>query len=122
MAAYPEYPEGLASLAFLEPSLDIWAKMVMHVSRLHLHDACMIEEVYQIIIWTVAGTNMLQVDRRLYRLQVENEYGFIGEDKPYIRHLVGLVRQHLGNEILIYTTDPPDVVHKGSLPGDEVFS
>ena len=31
------------------------------------------------------------------------------------------VRQHLGSEVLIYTTDPADVLDIGTLPGDEVY-
>ena len=32
------------------------------------------------------------------------------------------VRQHLGPDVLIYTTDPADVLDIGTLPGDEVYS
>ena len=31
-------------------------------------------------------------------------------------------RQQLGDEVILFTTDPPDLVHLGSLPGDEVFT
>ena len=56
-------------------------------------------------------------------LQLENEYGFIGDakDKHYMRHLVKLARKALGDEIVLFTTDPPGNVEKGSLPGDEIF-
>ena len=54
---------------------------------------------------------------------MENEYGFIGDahDKHYMRHLVKLARKALGDEIVLFTTDPPGNVEKGSLPGDEIF-
>lgn len=57
-------------------------------------------------------------------VQLENEYGFIGDakDKHYMRHLVKLARKALGDEIVLFTTDPPGNVEKGSLPGDEIFS
>ncbi|DBB15766.1 TPA: hypothetical protein ACH3X3_003968 [Trebouxia sp. C0006] len=57
-------------------------------------------------------------------VQLENEYGFIGDahDKQYMRHLVKLARKALGDEIVLFTTDPPPVVEKGSLPDDEIFS
>ncbi|KAL3131686.1 hypothetical protein ABBQ38_007978 [Trebouxia sp. C0009 RCD-2024] len=57
-------------------------------------------------------------------VQLENEYGFIGkaDDKHYMRHLVKLARKALGDEIVLFTTDPPPNVEKGSLPDDEIFS
>ena len=56
-------------------------------------------------------------------MQLENEYGFIGDvhDKQYMRHVVKLARKALGDEIVLFTTDPPPVVEKGSLPDDEIF-
>ena len=56
-------------------------------------------------------------------LQLENEYGFIGnaDDKHYMRHLVKLARKALGDEIVLFTTDPPPNVEKGSLPDEEIF-
>ena len=58
---------------------------------------------------------------QVLRAQVENEFGFVGPNEKYMRHLVGTARASLGNEVLIYTTDPPPNIAKGSLPGDEVF-
>lgn len=55
-------------------------------------------------------------------MQIENEYGFVGGDLAYVRHLVNLAQGLLGKEAILYTTDPPPVVQKGSLPGDEVFT
>lgn len=55
-------------------------------------------------------------------LQVENEYGYCGSDKAYLRHLLATARQQLGNDVILFTTDPPDLVHLGSLPGEEVFT
>lgn len=56
-------------------------------------------------------------------MQVENEYGFCGHRDPgYLRHLVNLVRKHLGSEVLIYTTDPPYATPIGTLPGSEVLT
>ena len=56
-------------------------------------------------------------------MQLENEYGFIGDahDKHYMRHLVRLARKALGDDIVLFTTDPPPNVEKGSLPDDEIF-
>lgn len=54
--------------------------------------------------------------------QIENEYGFCGEDKSYLRHLAGLVRTHLSSDILLFTTDPPGVAPRGTIPGDEVYT
>jgi beta-galactosidase len=50
---------------------------------------------------------------------VENKYGYYGEDKVYLRHLVGKAREHLGQEVLLYTTDGANeaVVRRGTLEG-----
>ena len=39
-----------------------------------------------------------------------------------MRHLVGLARNVLGNDIILYTTDPPPYIANGTLPGDALFS
>ena len=54
--------------------------------------------------------------------QVENEYGFCGSERNYLRHLVATARRHLGPDVILYTTDPPPNVARGSLPGDEVYT
>lgn len=36
--------------------------------------------------------------------QIENEYGFCGSDKAYLRHLVGLARRCLGDDVILFTT------------------
>lgn len=38
------------------------------------------------------------------RPQIENEYGFCGSDKVYLRHLVDLARTHLEEDVLLFTT------------------
>ena len=55
-------------------------------------------------------------------LQIENEYGYCGSDKAYLRHLLATARQQLGDDVILFTTDPPDIAHLGSLPGDDVFT
>ncbi|KAK9828756.1 hypothetical protein WJX72_001937 [[Myrmecia] bisecta] len=56
-------------------------------------------------------------------VQIENEFGNLKrDDQPYLRHLVATARAALGDEVVLYTTDPPPNVHKGSLPGDEVYT
>lgn len=54
-------------------------------------------------------------------LQVENEFGFVGPNEAYMKHLVGTVRAALGNDVIIYTTDPPPNIAKGSIAGDSVY-
>ena len=36
-------------------------------------------------------------------VQIENEYGYYGHDKLYLRHLVSLVRQHMGQGVSMGT-------------------
>ncbi|XP_023578767.1 beta-galactosidase-1-like protein isoform X2 [Octodon degus] len=51
-------------------------------------------------------------------IQVENEYGsYKACDFNYMRHLAGLFRALLGDEILLFTTDGPEGLKCGSLPG-----
>ncbi|VDM46712.1 unnamed protein product [Toxocara canis] len=52
-------------------------------------------------------------------IQVENEYGMFEEgcDQTYTLFLRDLIRQHLGEDVLLYTTDPADYLKCGSIPG-----
>lgn len=50
--------------------------------------------------------------------QVENEYGsYQACDFDYMKHLAGLFRALLGEEILLFTTDGPQGLKCGSLKG-----
>jgi beta-galactosidase len=63
-------------------------------------------------------------------VQVENEFGSFGDvskndnDLKYMKHLVQLVRQYLGNAIQIYTTDGgnTDYMSRGTLNGSIVYT
>ncbi|GAB4842544.1 Beta-galactosidase 17 [Ancistrocladus abbreviatus] len=57
-------------------------------------------------------------------VQIENEYGSYGDDKEYMRRLVTLARAHLGDDIILYTTDggSRDLLEKGTIQGDTVYS
>ncbi|KNA18029.1 hypothetical protein SOVF_074550 [Spinacia oleracea] len=57
-------------------------------------------------------------------VQIENEYGSYADDKAYLHHLVKLARRHLGDDIILYTTDGGTRVtlQKGTIPGDSVYS
>ena len=52
---------------------------------------------------------------------MENEFGFVGPNEKYMRHLVGTVRTVLGDDLIIYTTDPPPNIAAGSLADDSVY-
>jgi beta-galactosidase len=45
-----------------------------------------------------------------------------GSDKVYLRHLAATARAHLGDDLILYTTDPAHVAAAGTLPGDEVLT
>lgn len=53
---------------------------------------------------------------------MENEYGYCGSDPAYIRHLLGTARAALGDDVILFTTDPPALAASGSLPGGELFT
>ena len=43
-------------------------------------------------------------------VQLENEYGSVvegGGDKVYLQHLNDVVRKHLGQNVVVYTTGKP---------------
>jgi hypothetical protein len=54
--------------------------------------------------------------------QVENEYGYCGSDRNYIRALLRTAKAALGEAVIFYTTDPPSLAEAGSLPGDELYT
>ncbi|CAN6441788.1 unnamed protein product [Victoria cruziana] len=57
-------------------------------------------------------------------VQIENEYGSFGDDKSYLLRLVKLARQHLGDDVILYTTDggTKETLDKGTIRGADVFS
>ncbi|XP_010471343.1 PREDICTED: beta-galactosidase 17-like isoform X2 [Camelina sativa] len=57
-------------------------------------------------------------------VQIENEYGSYGNDKAYLRNLVSMARGHLGDDIIVYTTDGGrrETLEKGTVPADDVYS
>ena len=46
---------------------------------------------------------------------MENEFGFVGPNEPYLRHITATARANLGSEVVLYSTDPPSVITKGTL-------
>ena len=50
-------------------------------------------------------------------MQIENEFGFVGPDENYLRHLHTLARDNLVDDVVLFSTDPPAVIDKGSLGG-----
>ncbi|KAK7854829.1 beta-galactosidase 17 [Quercus suber] len=57
-------------------------------------------------------------------VQIENEYGSYGNDKAYLHQLVTFARSHLGDDIILYTTDggTRETLERGTISGDAVFS
>lgn len=57
-------------------------------------------------------------------VQVENEYGSFGDDKDYLKYLVKLARSHLGDDVILYTTDGGAVgnLNNGTLGGSDVYA
>ncbi|KAF4398155.1 hypothetical protein G4B88_019876 [Cannabis sativa] len=57
-------------------------------------------------------------------VQIENEYGSYGNDKAYLHHLIRLAKYHLGDDVILYTTDggTRETLEKGTIRGDAVFS
>jgi beta-galactosidase len=57
-------------------------------------------------------------------VQIENEYGSYGSDKLYLQFLQSQARFHLGNDVIIYTTDvaEKESLRDGSLSEEGVFA
>ncbi|KAL9235469.1 hypothetical protein vseg_010227 [Gypsophila vaccaria] len=57
-------------------------------------------------------------------VQMENEYGSYGDDQAYLHHLVELGRRHLGNDVILYTTDggTRETLEKGTIRGEGVYT
>lgn len=54
--------------------------------------------------------------------QIENEFGFIGPDETYMRHITKTAKNALRDDVILFTTDPPDKAPKGTLKGGELFT
>ncbi len=61
---------------------------------------------------------------RLLLMQIENEYGFcpLAPDAQYLDFLEDRIHRYLGKDTIIYTTDPPSVINKGTIRGKDVYS
>lgn len=77
------------------------------------------------------GTLLPKISPLLYEnggpiimVQIENEYGSYGNDKVYLHHLVRLAKLHLGDDVILYTTDggTRETLKKGTITGDSIFS
>ena len=44
------------------------------------------------------------------------------QNKGYLRHLADLARHHLGPNITLFTTDPPDIAHLGTLQDPDIYT
>ncbi|KAJ4806944.1 Beta-galactosidase [Rhynchospora pubera] len=57
-------------------------------------------------------------------IQVENEYGSFGSDKNYLQYLAKLARRHLGDELVLYTTDGAGdaTLTNGAIPEEGVYA
>ncbi len=55
-------------------------------------------------------------------VQIENEFGFVGPNEPYMRHLIAIAKKAFGDDHILFTTDPPPLVQQGSLRGSELLT
>ncbi|BDA51062.1 probable beta-galactosidase [Coccomyxa sp. Obi] len=55
-------------------------------------------------------------------VQIENEFGFIGPDETYIRHIKATAKNALKDDVILFTTDPPDKAPRGTLTGSELYT
>jgi hypothetical protein len=70
----------------------------------------------------VSGASAHTPTACLAACQVLNEYGVCGGDKAYIAHFVGVARQLLGKQIILYTADPIWLMSKGSVAGANIIT
>lgn len=50
-------------------------------------------------------------------LQVENEYGIVGNDQVYKELMRDIIFEHVGNNALLYTTDNLGLISRGAIEG-----
>jgi beta-galactosidase len=64
---------------------------------------------------------MCKEDQHGELAQAENEFGFIGPDMTYMTHMISTIRNY-ANSVILYTTDPPGVITKGTPGMDQVYA
>jgi len=74
------------------------------------------------VLFSRLQAKMRSVGGPILMVQIENEYGFCGTDKDYLRHLVSKAKELLGQDVQLYTTDPAHVAAAGTLAGGDVFT
>ncbi|GAB4821127.1 hypothetical protein N2152v2_008173 [Parachlorella kessleri] len=92
--------------------------------RLRTNDPAYLAHVdrWWAVLFSKLGPLLYQRGGPVVMVQIENEYGFCGDDKEYIRHLIRTARTHLGDDIILFTTDPPPQADRGSIAGDEIYT
>lgn len=83
----------------------------------------LVEKWWQVLLPKIASL-LYENGGPIVMVQIENEFGSYGNDKGYLHHLVTLARKHLGNNIILYTTDggTRETLEKGTLSKANVFS
>lgn len=83
----------------------------------------LVERWWQVLLPRV-GSLLYENGGPIVMVQIENEFGSYGTDKIYLHHLVTLARKHLGNNIILYTTDggTRETLEKGTISEANVFS
>ena len=84
----------------------------------------------QLLPYLKSSNSLYQDGGSVIMVQMENEYGSFGNvasnplDKQYMEHLVAKARQHLGNDVVLYTTDGGSLGYmtRGSLNGSAVYT
>ncbi|XP_078152313.1 beta-galactosidase 17 [Carex rostrata] len=104
-----------AWLLSIEPALELRSSDSTYLS--------LVERWWGILLPKMAPL-LYQNGGPIIMVQVENEYGSFGSDKNYLRHLTKLARNHLGSEVILYTTDGAGdaTLSNGAIPGDGVYA
>ncbi|WP_371079215.1 beta-galactosidase, partial [Salmonella enterica] len=66
--------------------------------------------------WTVARGGPIAA------VQVENELGFVGPERAYMKHLARRAAALLGPDVVLFTVDPPDKLAAGALKGPSTLT
>mmetsp|Transcript_107929 Transcript_107929/g.336629 ORF Transcript_107929/g.336629 Transcript_107929/m.336629 type:complete len:668 (+) Transcript_107929:99-2102(+) len=141
LEAYLRIAQELGLLVLLRPGPYICAEwefggfpawLLPRVNKLRTYDESFIG-----LVRTWWGELLPRVEPLLYShggpvvmVQLENEYGSFGDvsqsaaDRRYMEYLLALAREHLGKEVVIYTTDGgnADFMTRGSLRGGSVLT
>lgn len=112
-----------------------WGGMPWHLALEHnltvrTYNDAFVSRVSQwwAVLFALVRPHLIQSGGPVVMVQMENEFGHYGDvvtnaqDRAYMEFLIAFARQHLGPDVVLYTTDGPTAVAQGSFAGSVVLT